>query len=475
MVVTGTACGSSAHQLRTERTGAILWTPCGNVQCGSLSVPLDRVHPTGPQITLALARLPATGKRVGVLFTNPGGPGASGVDFLRSAGSVFRREILQRFDIVSWDPRGVGRSSPVNCADDLDPFYAVDRSPTDAAGVQRNVDAAKQFVAGCVQRSARLLPFVSSTDTARDMDAIRDAMGEQQISYLGFSYGTFLGALYAHEFPQRVRALVLDGAIDPALSYADSTVAQGDAFDRELDAFFDWCKHDTKCGFAQGGDPRTAYESLARAIRDEPEPATVRNEHRTLGPGEFDIGVASALYSGEDGFPTLAAALVETAQGLGDQLLALADRYTGRSLHGQYSNETAALYAISCLDGPSPASVDDVARVAEAATSTAPDFGPSTTWLGLPCAYWPARPRRGAPSVDASRAPPLLVVGSTLDPATPYAWAQALTRQLHSARLLTRDGDGHTSYGRGSDCLDGAVDRYLLTMQLPPPNTHCPA
>jgi pimeloyl-ACP methyl ester carboxylesterase len=468
------ACsGIGTVHLKVETTGSITWTPCGTVQCGSLTVPLDDMHPAGKSVTLALARRPATGRRVGVLFTNPGGPGASGVDFLRNAPSVFKPEILKAFDIVSWDPRGVGKSAPIDCGNKLDSFYAVNRDPVNAAGIAANVDATKQFVATCEHNSKAELPYVSTEATVHDMDAIRGAMGEAQISYMGFSYGTYLGTLYADAFPQRVRAFVLDGAVDPALSYRDSTIGQASGFEHALNDFFDWCRDHSECGFAHGSDPRSAFDDLQNLITEEPIPAKVDGESRTLGPGEFDIGVVSALYDGTAGFADLGSALAEAARGTGDQLLQFSDRYTERQKGGTYSNQTAALYAVGCLDGPAPATTIGVEQLADNARRVAPHFGPTTAWLGLPCTYWPVPAVSKPAPVHAAGAPPILVVGNTGDPATPYPWAQALARELHSGHLLTYDGDGHTSYARGSECVDKAVDGYLLNLTVPPDGTVC--
>jgi hypothetical protein len=201
----------------------------------------------------------------------------------------------------------------------------------------------------------------------------------------------------------------------------------------------------------------------------------VNGEKRTLGPGEFDIGVAMGLYAGRAGFPTLADALVATARGSGDQMLALTDGYTERQPGGKYSNLTAAFYATSCLDGPSPRTVADVQRLADRAARVAPHFGASSAWLGLPCTYWPVPPRDKPAAVHAEGAPPLLVVGTIHDPATPYASAQSLAGQLRTGHLLTFDGDGHTAYGRGSSCIDDVVESYLLTAKVPPDGTRCPA
>jgi pimeloyl-ACP methyl ester carboxylesterase len=470
-----TACaGSSATvTLKTERTGTIVWKPCGSVQCAHLGVPLDRAHPDGPQIQLSLARHPASHRRLGVLFTNPGGPGASGIDFLRGFSDVFSPDIVKSFDLVSWDERGVGDSAPVHCLDNLDPFFDVDRSPDNPSEVQQNVSASQQFVDACKQHSGSELPYVSTAASARDMDAIRAAMGVDTVSFVGFSYGTFLGAEYGEQFPQHVRAMVLDGAIDPALPYDQSVIQQAQGFDHELDMFFDWCSKNSSCGFANGANPRAAYDSLARDIESEPIPAKVKGEDRTLGPAEFDLGVASALYPGESGFQDLGHALAQAAGGQGDRLVQFADDYTDRQPGGKYSNETAAQYAIGCIDGPAPPTVDAVQQVAARAAQAAPHFGATTTWLGLPCTLWPVPTPRAPVTLHAAGVPSVLVIGTTGDPATPYTWAQSLAHELQTGHLLTYEGSGHTAYGRGSECIDGTVDRYLTTLELPPDGTRC--
>jgi pimeloyl-ACP methyl ester carboxylesterase len=467
------ACTDRASLIKREQTGSVMWQPCGNVECGQLSVPLDWKHPKGRHFTLALARLPASGKRIGVLFTNPGGPGVSGVDFLRDAGGAFPNEIRRQFDIVSWDPRGVGASAPVRCNDRLDAFYAVDREPDTKAEIAANEAVAKQFAAGCEKLSAAELPFLSTRDSARDMDAIRRAIGAPQLSYVGFSYGTYLGTLYAAMFPHRVRAMVLDGAVDPSLSADATTIQQSVGFEHELDDFFTECRSDRKCGFARGGDPRQAFDSMAADVDAEPEYAKVDGEQRTLGPGEFDIGVVNALYDGSSGERKLGAALAQTARGLGNDILKSSDDYTGRMKGGAYTNETAASYAIGCLDAPWPSSLRAVERLAKKAAAAAPHFGASTTWLGLPCTYWPVKAKEKPAPIHAPGTPPIVVVGTVGDPATPYSWAQSLAQQLDAGHLLTYTGTGHTAYLRGDACIDHTVDHYLIAVLAPPNGTRC--
>jgi pimeloyl-ACP methyl ester carboxylesterase len=454
-------------------TGSLRWHACAAIECASLSVPLDANTPNGQHITLALARKPASGPRLGALLTNPGGPGASGVDFVRHADSVFSSTLRKNFDIVSWDPRGAGASAPVRCDINLDAFFAVDHSPDDTTEVQKNIDEAKALAASCARGSGDLLRHVSTLDSVRDMDAIRAALGEQRVTYLGFSYGTYLGAEYADRYPNRVRAMVLDGAVDPSLSYEQGTLTQAVGFEHALDAFLKACASTSQCGFATGGNPATALNDVLRSIDSESVPAMVAGEHRTLGPGEADLGVATALYAGTEGWPVLAQALSRAAQGDGSGLLRLSDVYTERQPGGHYSNEILAFYAISCTDTPSPRTAAEVQRLADSARSAAPHFGPSNFWLGLPCTYWPAPPTARAVPVHATGAPPIVVVGTSNDPATPLSGARALASQLSSGRLLIYEGEGHTAYGRGSGCIAATVDRYLVRLVPPKAGTRC--
>jgi pimeloyl-ACP methyl ester carboxylesterase len=470
----GVACGDTASvHIRHETTGTIDWSPCGNVECGKLTVPLDHAQPGGRVITLALARLPAAGKRIGVLLTNPGGPGGSGVQLVRDAAGQFPQDIRNAFDIVSWDPRGLGPDQPVQCLDDLDAFYAVDREPQSPAAVAQNVTASRDFVDACRQHSKDLLPHLATVETVRDLDAIRAALGEQQISYLGFSYGTLIGALYADRYPSHLRAMVLDGVVDPARSYRQSAIDQADAFDASLDAFFEHCRNDTSCAFARGGDPAKAYGDLVGLVRSEPVPGKVDGEARMLGPGELDIGVASALYLGADGYDVLASALAQTASGDSTKMLQLSDAYTGRRKGGKYTNETGVFYATSCLDAPSPAKVAGVQRLADEAARSAPHFGATTVWLGLPCTLWPVPAQGEVAAISAPAAPPFLVVGAIHDPATPYPWALSVSKAMRTATLLTVDGTSHTSYARGNSCVDDTVDRYLIDLTVPARGNRC--
>jgi pimeloyl-ACP methyl ester carboxylesterase len=449
------------------------WQPCGSVDCARLRVALAPGTPSLGTISLELVRHRATGDRIGALLTNPGGPGASSLWIAQQATDIFPATLLEHFDVIAWDPRGVGRSTAVRCGEKLDTFWSQDRSPDNAKEVASNVAAAKRLAGECEAKSGRILPYLSSRNTVADMDAIRRALGDDKISYLGFSYGTYLGALYADTYPEHVRAMVLDGAIDPSLSSEAATAEQADGFDRALDAFLSDCARRSDCAFKGGGNPQRAYDELMRSIDAEPLFARVDGEQRELGPGEADIGVAEALYGGRESWPELAAALADAARSNGAKLLELSDQYTDRDKGGTYSNQTAAFYAIGCLDAPAPATVREVERDAKSAAARAPHFGVTTTWLGLPCTYWPVKSTVTPAPLHAAGAPPILVLGTTHDPATPFAWARALAAQLDSGHLVALDDEGHAAYGRGNECIDDIVHAYLLDLKVPRDGTQC--
>ncbi|MFM8972828.1 MAG: alpha/beta hydrolase, partial [Actinomycetota bacterium] len=431
---------------------------------------VDEQHPA------PLALGPAAGERRGVLLVNPGGPGASGIDFLRDAGGIFGPRVRRAFDLVAWDPRGVGASAPVDCGDELDAFYAVDRSPVGLAEVSANVDAARRFTEACERRSGPLLADVSTAATVRDLEAIRVALGGDLLDYFGFSYGTVIGADYVRAHPDRVRTMVLDGAVDPARPYATALTEQAAALDAGLDRFFAWCAREAPCrlGRPSGRAPAAAYDALVARVEAEPIRARVDGEARRLGAGELDIAVAGSLYAGARGFPALGEALADAAGGTPDALLRTFDAYTGRGRDGRYSGQTAGLYAVGCVDAPAPRSVEQVAATAEAAAEAAPRFGPSTVWLGLPCTFWPV-PAAAAPGpTTVPVGPRVLVVGTTGDPVTPYAWSRDLTRTLGDARLLTVVGTAHTAYPTGAPCVRRFVDDYLVDLRMPPPAARCP-
>lgn len=434
-------------------------------------MPLDYATPGGATIDIALIRKPARepGRRIGALLANPGGPGASGVEFARYLPRILPRDVQDRFDIVSFDPRGSGESAPVDCGDNFDWLYDDDPTPDTPAERQTLIDDAHRYVDACERLSGDLLRHVDSVSTARDMDRIRAALGDDGLTYLGYSYGTYLGALYADLFPERVRALVLDGAVDPSLSYGEVLVTQAIGFETALGAFFDDCARRPSCAFYSGGDPAGAWDALMADIDAHPVDA---GDGRALGPGEATLGALSTLYNREAGWPALARGLADAAGGDGSALMAYFDRFVDRDGEGHYSPFFEANTAIGCIDMPEPRDLAAYDAFYAQLKREAPRLGAASAYLGLNCAFWPADAVRQPAPIHAPGAPPILVIGTTGDPATPYAWAQALASQLASGVLLTYEGEGHTAFGGTNSCIDGAVAAYLIDLAAAP-GTRC--
>jgi pimeloyl-ACP methyl ester carboxylesterase len=435
-------------------------------------VPRDPAHPGGAMIGLALDRHPATGAKVGSLLVNPGGPGASGVDALPQLVQQMPSAVTARFDVVGFDPPGVDRSAPINCLSNagLAEYFHVDPAPTTAAGFNTLLDEARTFAAGCESESGAELPYVSTVDAARDMDLIRQAVGDAKLTYLGFSYGTLLGATYANLFPTHVRAMVLDGAEDPALPTLQFLDEQAAAIESDLHQFFNWCATNSTCAWKPGPDATAAFGSLVTQVGNKQLPA--RGTSRTVGPAELLYGTAAALYSTQT-WDDLGIALALAAQGDGSGLLALFDAYTERSPSGAYSNEFEANAAVNALDTP-PLSLAQIQADVPIAEAAAPIYGVQNLYSEVSFAVWPVAATGNVGPIRAAGSPPIVVVGSTGDPITPYSWAQALASQLASGVLLTRIGDGHTGYG-SSSCIRNRVDAYLVSLTVPPSGLRCPS
>jgi pimeloyl-ACP methyl ester carboxylesterase len=453
------------------------WRGCrSGFQCATIKVPLDYANPDGAEISLSLIRLPATdpSHRIGALLINPGGPGASGVAFARGAASSFDKGVRAVYDIVGFDPRGVGSSTPVRCISDKqqDALIAYNGSPNTPAEEQGLLAISKQFADGCEANSAALLPHIGTVDAARDMDIIRAVMGDAKLHYYGASYGTFLGATYADEFPSKVGRLVLDGALDPALSAAELARGQLGGFVTALNAFLTDCTKRSNCPVGS-----SVSEGLARigALIADSEAHPMRSKSgRVATQALVVLGVLYPLYDRQHGWSLLRAALSEANRGDPDLLLAVADEYSDRGAGGHYlSNENQANYAINCLDRPDHSTLAQVQAEAADFSRASPILGAYFAWGDLPCTVWPVQSGVVPHALHAVGAAPILVVGTTRDPATPYQWAVSMAKELSSAQLLTRVGDGHTAYGRGSSCIDSAVDAYLISGTMPAVGTVC--
>ncbi|MFC9850188.1 alpha/beta hydrolase [Streptomyces prasinus] len=461
-----------------------VWRDCGvpGFQCATLKAPLDYADPSAGDIRLAVSRKKAEGpgERLGSLLVNPGGPGASAIDYLQAyAGIGYPKEVRARYDMVAVDPRGVARSEPVECLDgpEMDAYTQTDFTPDDEKEGDTLVAAYRKFAEGCGADAPKLLRHVSTIEAARDMDIVRAALGDEKLNYVGASYGTLLGATYAGLFPDRTGRLVLDGALDPSLSARQLNIEQTAGFETAFTAFAKDCVRQSDCPL---GDRNTSPEEAGRNLKEffaktdaQPIP-TGDTDGRELTESLATIGVIAAMYD-EGAWPLLRKALTTAMkENDGSGLLALSDSYYERDADGEYANLMFANAAVNCLDLPpafdSPDQVRDALPDFEKAS---PVFGEGFAWSALNCTYWPVAATGEPQRIEAEGAAPIVVVGTTRDPATPYRWAQALAGQLASARLLTYEGDGHTAYGRGSGCIDSAINTYLVEGTPPPDGKRC--
>ncbi|PJJ71132.1 alpha/beta hydrolase family protein [Diaminobutyricimonas aerilata] len=467
-------------ELEPFYTQVLEWEPCGSgFQCSNAEVPLDWADPAGDRIDLALLRRPAqNGDPQGSLLVNPGGPGASGVDFVRdSADYATGRPLQEAFDIVGFDPRGVGRSTPVECADepeDLDEYlFAVpDAEPGTPDWYAESDELSADFGADCARYTGDLLAHVDTTSAARDLDVLRAVLGDEKLNYLGYSYGTSLGARYLELFPERAGRLVLDGALDPAASLVEVTASQAEGFEGALRAWLETCVDDPECVFH--GDSVDEAAERIRSLLDRLAASPLRaDDGRELGNVTMFTAIILPLYNRAN-WPALSELFTSVLDGDTGTALALADEYYGRGEDGVYlDNAAEAQLAVNCLDFPS--TIDPVQREAEAQAilARAPVFGREMAYGMLSCARWPVPPTGERAPLDAPTAPGVIVVGTTGDPATPYAWAQALADQLPEGILVTFEGEGHTAYNKSNECVDSAVETFLVEGELPRADVTC--
>ncbi len=453
----------------------LTWSACGDNRCSTLTVPLDYAHPGERSIELRLLKVPARGQRLGSLVVNPGGPGAPGTEYAAQAASVFGKPLLEHFDIVGFDPRGTGESSPVDCLDDdqLDDFLAADPAPSTVSETRVFMGGVRAFGQGCRALSGELAAHVSTEDAARDMDVLRAALGQSTLDYFGASYGTKLGAVYADLFPDKVGRLVLDGAMDLELSTRDLSLQQAAGFQTALDAYLQDCIDNTDQSCFLGNsvaEGRRTIEDLLDRIAQNPLPTTSDRE-LTLGLAFY--GIATPLYN-KDYWFMLTTGLKSAIGGDGSALLLLADAYAYRNPSGGFlNNAIEANLAINCRDDGWSLPATRVPTQVPAFEKASPVFGRIFAWSLTGCRGfgWPVADPY--PKVMAKGAAPILVIGTSRDPATPLAWAKALADQLASGVLVTRDGDGHTGYHAGNACVDDAVEDYLVDGDVPQDGLAC--
>jgi pimeloyl-ACP methyl ester carboxylesterase len=470
----GDATGADAG-LEPFYSQTLQWTACDDFQCATATVPIDYANPAAGTIELALRRAPATsGEATESLLVNPGGPGGSGVDFVEQAAARISARVLERYDVVGFDPRGVSRSHPVTCVDDAtkDALLSADFDYGTDAGIEEARAAYREFGQACAANTGPLLAHVDTVSAARDMDVLRAVLGDESLSYLGYSYGTSLGANYAELFPDRVGRLVLDGALDPTLSATELAVGQAGGFESALRAYVQDCQGGDGCPLTGSVDEGMAQvrELLDRARRNPLDTGTDRPLTATLA----FYGIAVTLYDDANWGVLTQALTAALRQDDGAPLLYLADVYNERDEDGTYrTNQTEAFTTINCLDGAS--SADPATMRAEAAQvlQAAPTVGDFFSYGGVICQDWPYPPTGSQGPLTAEGADPILVIGTTNDPATPYAWSQGLAEQLDSGVLLTWQGEGHTAYGRSNECVADVVDAYLLEGTVPDDGTTC--
>jgi pimeloyl-ACP methyl ester carboxylesterase len=465
----------------------IHWRGCGHAfQCGSISVPVDYASPDGRQTRIAVTRQRALDPehRIGSLVINFGGPGDPGTDTLRRFVAEVPKQIRERYDLVSFDPRGTGKSHPIDCIDDAttDKLLAVDPTPATNAALRAFYDGTEggiDVVQACVDRYGSWLARLGSRNVARDLDLLRTALGERTLTYLGFSYGTVIGSVYAQQFPERVGRFVLDGPVDLSATSATDLDDSTAAFEHALDAFIAHCAHDHTCAFRSGGRPRAAVSKLHdRFERGLTLPAyrdNGRRSRRRAGIAAFDTAIVSALYDQDFGWPNLADALELATRGDGTLLQLLADSYNGRSSDGTYDSIGESSGLIVCADQPDPMeSFESYVAEYDRAAHDYPFLGAFLTDVPLGCDARLPKPADNEllGDVRVSGVAPILVVGTTDDPATPYSGAQDLVGRIEGSRLLTFVSTEHTAYTKNT-CINGAVDRYLLSGRLPREGTRC--
>ncbi|MFD7277294.1 alpha/beta hydrolase [Streptomyces sp. NPDC059862] len=446
-------------------------------ECATLKVPLYYADPGGDTIDLALIRAkarPEDGQtRIGSLVFNFGGPGASGVSALPQFVKDYR-ELHARYDLVSFDPRGVGASAPVRCLNDkdTDAYYQTDGTPDNGKELKTALALADKYVAACEKNSGKVLPHVATTNAARDMDLLRHVLGDDKLHYFGTSYGTELGGVYAHLFPQNMGRAVFDAVADPTQDDAQELLAQTKGFQLALDNYLEDCAWDPGCPTASSVEEgRKKITDLLKRLDARPLPT---DDGRKLTQDMAEAGISQTLYS-QDSWPYLTQALQEAEQEkTGNTLLALFDLYVERDSNGHYSNLFPALTAISCADSKQRYTVDDVKAKLPEFRKASPVFGESMAWGLIGCTDWPVKGEARDPQVAAEGSPPILLVGTTGDPATPYEGTRRMADELGGdvGVELIYQGQGHGAYGTSS-CVTNTVNAYLLDGKVPKDGTVC--
>ncbi len=463
---------------RPDTVEAFGWQPFGSdtagpgdVEIGTIEVPVDYDDPSKGSFELYVARRLADDpdQRIGSLLVNPGGPGFGGADLAVYADQIYGQELLERFDIVGWDPRGTGLTTPaIDCVDDYDRYYTgTDITPDDDAERQQIIDLAEEYQTFCTDKNADIIEHIGTNNSARDMDAIRQALQEETISYFGFSYGSELGATWATLFPATVRAAVLDGAADPTADFVTDGLQQTEGFEQAVTTFLARCSADPDCAFHNDGDAEGAFDELMLAIDEQPIPS--REGRPDITRGVALSAVTAAMYS-DARWPALEQALADAQDGEGSGLLDLYDLYYGRGPEGTYDNSFEAFQTIYCMDTTDRLTVEEDDANALLFQEVAPRVSPKTTGDYF-CTFYP-------PSTDprieitGAGAGPILVMGTTGDPSTPLSSTENMAKSLEQGVLVVVEADRHTGYGV-NDCSYDVIHEYLVDLTVPEYGFRC--
>jgi pimeloyl-ACP methyl ester carboxylesterase len=451
------------------------WTSCEkDFQCAMIKVPLDYSKPDGDSIEIAALRLAAKSNSKGSLLVNPGGPGASGYDFVKDAGATyFSDKVRANYDLVGFDPRGVKRSAPVKCLTDKERDEARAKIYTlnTDSGLEANLEDNKAIATKCAEQTGPVLSKIDTVSSAKDLDILRAVLNDKKLNYMGFSYGTFLGSTYASLFPDNVGHMVLDGALDPSLSYEELTSGQAKAFEKALRTYVDRCLQGNGCPLSGSvDDGMQQIKDVIDTVEANPMRA---KDGRMVSASAVVTGIITPLYNDQN-WPLLTQALAAIMKNDPTPFMKLADFNADREPNGNYSsNTTFAFGAINCLDYPMLTDTAAMRAEEQQLRLDSPTLGYYFAYGGANCKDWPYKNVRTPAPAEYKGAAEILVVGTTGDPATPVEWASALRKQLGNAALLTWKGEGHTAYGRSNDCIGSAVDGYLVDGKSPADNTVC--
>jgi pimeloyl-ACP methyl ester carboxylesterase len=485
LALTITACGNPSSSSDTTApsldtttdfiVNPIVWSACDGstntkVECGNIEVPFDYADPEQGSFVLYVKKHNAASPadRIGSMMVNPGGPGFGGSSLADDARYYFSQDLIDRFDIIAWDPRGTGESTPaVNCVDTFDEYFGLDSPPETPDEKQALIDASQAFNDKCAENSGTILPYISTQASAQDINSLRLALGEEKVSFFGFSYGSELGTTWATMFPETVRAIVVDGAVDPNASSTEEGMNQAKGFEGQLATFLKQCSEKSTCAFHNGGKAEAAFDKLVLDI--DATPLEVSKDRTPVTQGVLFTAVAQAMYS-DYYWPQLSEALSEAQNGVGKGILQLYDDYYQRKDDGTYGNELEAFLAISCLDDPGATSTEEVDSHIEDFIAAAPRLGGNFAY-GYSCALWPVK-QAAKVTITGKGAGPIVVVGTTGDPATPLDSTRKMALGLEQGILIVVDANQHTGYG-ANNCVVKAVDDYLIKLIVPANETTC--